>query len=86
MKKISLLILTFLLASCSDTNEPKAVSVKLNENDAGDDLKLLRKDFQEQVLNPYPDVFVVVGFGLANSILIKGDKEDIIIESVDTIN
>ena len=82
MKKISLLILTFLLASCSDTNEPKAVSVKLNENDAGDDLKLLRKDFQEQVLNPYPDVFVVVGFGLANSILIKGDKEDIIIDTM----
>ena len=57
-------------------------SIKLKDVDAGEDLQLLRKDFQEQVLNPHPDVYVVVGYGLANSILIKGKDEDLIIDTM----
>ena len=82
MRIINVTLLICLLVACSDQSDQIENSIKLKDVDAGEDLQLLRKDFQEQVLNPHPDVYVVVGYGLANSILLKGKDEDLIIDTM----
>ena len=82
MRILNVTLLICLLVACSDHSDQIEDSIKLKDVDAGEDLQLLRKDFQEQVLNPHPDVYVVVGYGLANSILIKGKDEDLIIDTM----
>ena len=82
MRILNIFLITWLLVACSDQDDQIKNSIKLKDVDAGDDLQLLRKDFQERVFNPHPDVYVVVGYGLANSILIKGEDEDLIIDTM----
>ena len=72
----------FLLSSCSEIDQDQNSEIKLKEGNVNEDLDLLRKDFEEQIVNPAPNVHVAVGFGLANSILIKGEGEDIIIDTM----
>ena len=72
----------FLLSACSEIDQDQNSEIKLKEGNVNEDLDLLRKDFEEQIVNPAPNVHVAVGFGLANSILIKGEGEDIIIDTM----
>lgn len=72
----------FLLSACSEIDQDQNSEIKLKEGNINEDLDLLRKDFEEQIVNPAPNVHVAVGFGLANSILIKGEGEDIIIDTM----
>ncbi|MAV84119.1 MAG: hypothetical protein CMQ82_04580 [Gammaproteobacteria bacterium] len=82
MRIFQIYIMLFLLSSCSEIDQDQNSEIKLKEGNVNEDLDLLRKDFEEQIVNPAPNVHVAVGFGLANSILIKGEGEDIIIDTM----
>ena len=82
MRIFQIYIILFLLSSCSEIDQDQNSEIKLKEGNVNEDLDLLRKDFEEQIVNPAPNVHVAVGFGLANSILIKGEGEDIIIDTM----
>ena len=50
--------------------------------DDNDDLKALSEEFSENIYQPHENIVVAVGYGLANSILIIGEDEDFVIDTM----
>ena len=76
MRILNFTLIICLLVACSDQSDQIENSIKLKDVDAGEDLQLLRKDFQEQVLNPHPDVYVVVGGGHTATLIMNRNLND----------
>lgn len=77
-----LFILVFILSACN--NEPEPVSFERHVTTVGD-LADHNKEFDKPEIIPVTEgVYVAVGFGLANSILIEGENGNIIVDCMES--
>ena len=82
LKKYSLLLI-ILLSSCADnTNNSEQKSEKVSAPDQNDDLKYLAQDFREKIYTPHENIKVAVGYGLANSILVLGNSQSLVVDTM----
>ncbi len=75
-----LLILPLLLAGCDDSDAPAS---KSGAKPGGEILKAHSALFEKEVFNPADGIYVAVGYGLANSIMIEGDDGVIIVDTME---
>ena len=81
MQNLRILLILLVLLSCSNEEEKRDIS-SVSRGDNNEDLSLLSEDFQEKIYSPLPNLHVAVGYGLANSILVVGDGESLIIDTM----
>ena len=82
LKKYSLLLI-ILLSSCADnTNNSEQKSEEVSAPDQNDDLKYLAQDFREKIYMPHENIKVAVGYGLANSILVLGNSQSLVVDTM----
>jgi len=79
VRLIKLLVILQLFLSCSETT-----IVESTEPQTPEDLIAHSKEFQKELITVTDGVHVAVGYALANSILIEGDKTNIIIDTTGT--
>lgn len=82
LKKYSLLLIILLSSCADDTNNSEQKSDGLGSPNQNNDLKFLAQDFREQIHMPHENIKVAVGYGLANSILIMGNSESLVIDTM----
>lgn len=83
MLKKYLLLLIILLSACADnTNNSKQKSEGLGAPNQNDDLKYLAQDFREKIYTPHENIKVAVGYGLANSILVLGNTQSLVVDTM----
>tara|TARA_B100002019_G_scaffold291573_1_gene312123 strand:- start:987 stop:2672 length:1686 start_codon:yes stop_codon:yes gene_type:complete len=68
--------------SCSNEEIPLISQDEIRLRDNNEDLKNLSLEFAENIYQPHPDIVVAVGYGLANSIMIIGEKENFVIDTM----
>jgi len=68
-----------ILMSCSEAEPPGKMEVGANSN-----LAAHSEEFQQEVINVTDGVYVAVGFGLANSILLEGDDGVVIVDTMES--
>jgi len=82
LKKYSLLLM-ILLSSCADnTNNSQQKNEEVSAPDQNDDLKYLAQDFREKIYTPHENIKVAVGYGLANSILVLGKSQSLVVDTM----
>ena len=82
LKKYSLLLI-ILLSSCSDnTNNSEQKNEEVSVPNQNDDLKYLAQDFREKIYTPHENIKVAVGYGLANSILVLGNSQSLVVDTM----
>ena len=79
VRLIKLLVILQLFLSCSETT-----IVESTEPQTPEDLIAHSKEFQKELVTVTDGVHVAVGYALANSILIEGEKTNIIIDTTGT--
>jgi Alkyl sulfatase and related hydrolases len=79
MRLIKLPVILQLFLSCSETT-----IVESTEPQTPEDLIVHSKEFQKELITVTDGVHVAVGYALANSILIEGEKTNIIIDTTGT--
>ena len=79
VRLIKLLVILQLFSSCSETT-----IVESAEPQTPEDLIAHSKEFQKELITVTDGVHVAVGYALANSILIEGEKTNIIIDTTGT--
>jgi len=67
------------LSACSGPDQPKPIT-----GNANPDLKEHTKEFRQKVIRVTDGVYVAVGFGLANSILLEGDTGTVIVDTMES--
>ena len=83
MLKKYLLLLIILLSACVDnTNNSEQKSEELGAPNQNDDLKYLAQDFREKIYTPHENIKVAVGYGLANSILVLGNTQSLVVDTM----
>ena len=83
MLKKYLLLLIILLSACADnTNNSEQKSEELGAPNQNDDLKYLAQDFREKIYTPHENIKVAVGYGLANSILVLGNTQSLVVDTM----
>ena len=82
LKKYSLLLI-ILLSSCTDnTNNSEQKNEEVSAPNQNDDLKYLAQDFREKIYIPHENIKVAVGYGLANSILVLGNSQSLVVDTM----
>lgn len=66
-------------AGCSDSRSPELISAE-----AAPDLKAHSAEFKKEVIKVTDGVWVAVGFGLANSILLEGNDGVVIVDTMES--
>lgn len=82
LKKYSLLLIILLSSCADDTNNSEQKSDGLGSPNQNNDLKFLAQDFREQIHMPHENIKVAVGYGLANSILVMGNSESLVVDTM----
>ena len=70
------------LAACGDSSAPAPAP---RDTPAPDALREHSKLFEKEVVEVTDGVYVAVGFGLANSIMLEGDDGIIIVDTMETV-
>ena len=82
LKKYSLFLI-ILLSSCADnTNNSEQKNEEVSVPNQNDDLKYLAQDFREKIYTPHENIKVAVGYGLANSILVLGNSQSLVVDTM----
>jgi len=82
LKKYSLLLI-ILLSSCADnTNNSEQKNEEVSVPNQNEDLKYLAQDFREKIYTPHENIKVAVGYGLANSILVLGKSQSLVVDTM----
>ena len=82
LKKYSLLLM-ILLSSCADnTNNSQQKNEEVSVPNQNEDLKYLAQDFREKIYTPHENIKVAVGYGLANSLLVLGKSQSLVIDTM----
>jgi alkyl sulfatase BDS1-like metallo-beta-lactamase superfamily hydrolase len=82
LKKYSLLLM-ILLSSCADnTNNSQQKNEEVSVPNQNEDLKYLAQDFREKIYTPHENIKVAVGYGLANSILVLGKSQSLVVDTM----
>ena len=82
LKKYSLLLI-ILLSSCADnTNNSEQKNEEVSVPNQNEDLKYLAQDFREKIYTPHENIKVAVGYGLANSILVLGNTQSLVVDTM----
>ena len=82
LKKYSLLLI-ILLSSCADnTNNSEQKKEEVSVPNQNKDLKYLAQDFREKIYTPHENIKVAVGYGLANSILVLGNSQSLVVDTM----
>ena len=68
------------LATCSRTEPPSSLGVSVNV-----DLAAHSDEFKREIIKVTEGVYVAVGFGLANSILLEGNEGVIIVDAMESM-
>jgi alkyl sulfatase BDS1-like metallo-beta-lactamase superfamily hydrolase len=79
MKRTTILLAGLLLAACHRQPSPPATAAP-----TPDALAAHSAEFKREVLNPADGVYVAVGYGIANSILLVGDGGVIVVDTTET--
>ena len=74
------LLLATLLAACGQSTPPPAPPVATPA-----DLQAQSAEFRRSVIQAAPGVWVAIGFGIANSILIEGDDGAIVVDTMESL-
>ena len=83
MLKKYLLLLIILLSACADnTNNSEQKNEEVSAPNQNDDLKYLAQDFREKIYTPHENIKVAVGYGLANSILVLGNTQSLVVDTM----
>ena len=82
LKKYSLLLIILLSACADNTNNSEQKSEELGAPNQNDDLKYLAQDFREEIYTPHENIKVAVGYGLANSILVLGNTQSLVVDTM----
>ena len=82
LKKYSLLLIILLSACADNTNNSEQKSEELGAPNQNDDLKYLAQDFREKIYSPHENIKVAVGYGLANSILVLGNTQSLVVDTM----
>ncbi|NKF21739.1 alkyl sulfatase dimerization domain-containing protein [Solimonas marina] len=78
---IAAAVAALLLAACGHKPPPSAPETAVPTPAA---LKNLTDDFKPRVLNPADGIYVAIGYGIANSIMLVGDTGVIIVDTTET--
>ena len=81
-KKYSLLLIILLSACADNTNNSEQKSEGLGVPNQNEDLKYLAQDFREKIYTPHENIKVAVGYGLANSILVLGNTQSLVVDTM----
>lgn len=83
VQKIYLLVLVIialmLSISCSSAEPPEPIDAGSNP-----DLRAQSEEFKQEVIKVTDGVYVAVGFGLANSVLLEGDDGVVIVDTMES--
>jgi len=79
LKIIVLIVAATVLLSCSETEPPAVMEVGANP-----DLKAHSEEFRKGIVKVTDGVYVAIGFGLANSILLEGDDGVVIVDTLES--
>ena len=72
-----------LLSSCADnTNNSQQKNEEVSVPNQNEDLKYLAQDFREKIYTPHENIKVAVGYGLANSILVLGKSQSLVVDTM----
>ena len=83
MLKKYFLLLIILLSACADnTNNSEQKNEEVSAPNQNDDLKYLAQDFREKIYTPHENIKVAVGYGLANSILVLGNTQSLVVDTM----
>lgn len=82
LKKYSLLLIILLSACADNTNNSEQKSEGLGAPNQNEDLKYLAQDFREKIYTPHENIKVAVGYGLANSILVLGNTQSLVVDTM----
>jgi alkyl sulfatase BDS1-like metallo-beta-lactamase superfamily hydrolase len=84
LRLISVLFLAFL-TSCDDAPEAGKDSDPKRSGSSENAARLAAhsKIFRKEIVNPSPGVYVAVGYGLANSIMLEGDDGIVIVDTME---
>ena len=82
LKKYSLLLIILLSACADNTNNSEQKSEGLGVPNQNEDLKYLAQDFREKIYTPHENIKVAVGYGLANSILVLGNTQSLVVDTM----
>ena len=74
-----LVITIFIVTACSPSQPPEALNVAGNP-----DLAAHSAEFKQEVIKVIDGVYVAVGFGLANSVLLEGDDGVVIVDAMES--
>ncbi len=83
LKRLLLLLVILIIAACTG-----AVSVRdkrITDIQVSGKLSEHTREFRKEVIEVVPGIHVAVGFGLANAILVEGDKGTIIVDALETV-
>jgi alkyl sulfatase BDS1-like metallo-beta-lactamase superfamily hydrolase len=75
-------VLVGLVAACDDGPEQDASSQPASSDNTAR-LAAHSKLFKKEIINPAPGVYVAVGYGLANSIMLEGDDGVVIVDTME---
>ena len=85
LKKFAAFSIIFFLLSCSDY---QALDINVPTTSKVEKLIEHSKEFERQVISfntPGGKIHFAIGFGIANSIMVEGDGENIIIDASDSV-
>ena len=74
------------LTSCSKPTTPNDIDIgDIGDIGANPDLKAHSAEFEKQVIEVTDGVYVAIGYGLANSIMIEGDDGVVIVDTMESV-
>ena len=73
------IVVSLILAACSQSQPPEPLDVERNP-----DLAAHSAEFRQEVIKVVDGVYVAVGFGLANSVLLEGDEGVVIVDTLES--
>ena len=82
MRFLTIITCLLLISACSEQSQIVLDQNEIRQRENNDDLKSLSEEFSENIYQPHEDIVVAVGYGLANSILIIGEDEDFVIDTM----
>ena len=82
MRFLTFITCLLLISACSEQSQIVLDQNEIRQRENNDDLKSLSEEFSENIYQPHENIVVAVGYGLANSIMVIGEDENFVIDTM----
>ena len=82
MRFLTSITCLLLISACSEQPQIVSDQNEIRQRENNDDLTALSEEFSENIYQPHENIVVAVGYGLANSIMVIGEDENFVIDTM----